>query len=211
MKHVMNGIQLIAAERARQIQVEGWNAEHDQEHVNGELTEAAVCYAEAASSQIRGACGWGRMPRAWPWNRQWWKPSPEAVRNLVKSGALIAAEIDRLQGMMDAVSPAPSPSQPVVTCVYCGHQYPEGTPTHQAELLTAHIKTCQKHPLREAEIRLKRLGKALADLVDARTKDELDAMEGAMRIMPGIEADKSVGINAIHALQAELAAGADLS
>jgi hypothetical protein len=39
----------------------------------------------------------------------------------------------------------------VVTCVYCGMQYPEDTPCHGAEILTEHIKVCEKHPLRKAE------------------------------------------------------------
>lgn len=33
----------------------------------------------------------------WPWHSSWWKPSDDPIRNLVKAGALIAAEIDRLQ------------------------------------------------------------------------------------------------------------------
>jgi hypothetical protein len=33
----------------------------------------------------------------WPWSKKWWKPSSDPIRNLVKAGALIAAEIDRLQ------------------------------------------------------------------------------------------------------------------
>lgn len=37
----------------------------------------------------------------------------------------------------------------VLTCVYCGHEYPPGSPTHGAEVLTEHIKTCPKHPLSE--------------------------------------------------------------
>ena len=32
----------------------------------------------------------------WPWGSEYWKPSEDPVRNLVKAGALIAAEIDRL-------------------------------------------------------------------------------------------------------------------
>lgn len=32
----------------------------------------------------------------WPFNRKEWKPSSDPIRNLVKAGALIAAEIDRL-------------------------------------------------------------------------------------------------------------------
>lgn len=40
----------------------------------------------------------------------------------------------------------------VLTCVYCGHQYPEGTPPHGAKVLTDHIKVCEKHPMRELEV-----------------------------------------------------------
>lgn len=32
----------------------------------------------------------------WPWATDWWKPSDDPITNLVRAGALIAAEIDRL-------------------------------------------------------------------------------------------------------------------
>jgi len=35
----------------------------------------------------------------------------------------------------------------IVTCVYCGHEYPTGTPATQNEALGAHIQECEKHPL----------------------------------------------------------------
>lgn len=38
-----------------------------------------------------------------------------------------------------------------VTCVFCGQTYDKGTPTSQDDRLTAHIKVCEKHPLRQAE------------------------------------------------------------
>jgi hypothetical protein len=38
----------------------------------------------------------------------------------------------------------------VLTCIYCGHAYPPGSPTHGAEVLTEHAMTCQKHPLATA-------------------------------------------------------------
>jgi hypothetical protein len=34
-----------------------------------------------------------------------------------------------------------------LTCVYCGHAYPPGSPTHSAEVLTAHVAVCPKHPM----------------------------------------------------------------
>ena len=72
----------------------------------------------------------------------------------------------------------------VVTCVYCGHEYPDGTPTAKHDLLTAHIKVCEKHPMREAEARIERLRGALSELIGAETKEDLEAMEAAMRMMP---------------------------
>jgi len=38
----------------------------------------------------------GGTPNAWPWHPVQWKPSTDPERNLVKAGALIAAEIDRI-------------------------------------------------------------------------------------------------------------------
>jgi len=38
----------------------------------------------------------------------------------------------------------------VLTCVYCGQEYPRGTPRSQHELLYEHIAQCPKHPLSKA-------------------------------------------------------------
>lgn len=35
-----------------------------------------------------------------------------------------------------------------LTCAFCGMEYPDGTLPTQHEALTAHIRTCEKHPLR---------------------------------------------------------------
>ena len=35
----------VMAERRRQIESEGWTEEHDDKHVNRELSRAAACYA----------------------------------------------------------------------------------------------------------------------------------------------------------------------
>lgn len=91
------GIDLIAAERARQISVEGWTPSHDDQHQLGEMNMAARAYALHADTFPSGAGHDCAPPDCWPWERHWWKPSPDGVRNLVKAGALIAAEIDRLQ------------------------------------------------------------------------------------------------------------------
>jgi len=96
----MNGIELIAAERQRQIGKKGWSREHDDWHIAGELTDAAECYLHHANmleQLIKPSYNMNGAPSEWPWQACWWKPSDDVVRNLVKAGALIAAEIDRLQ------------------------------------------------------------------------------------------------------------------
>lgn len=99
------GIEIIAAERKRQIESEGWTPEHDNLLVNNELAKAAACYAmpkdereKYQSLSVGPPKIW--YPRWWPksWDvRRWWKPTPEdRIRELAKAGALIAAEIDRI-------------------------------------------------------------------------------------------------------------------
>ena len=85
------GIELIAEERQRQIEEEGWTAEHDKQWEHGQLVKAAACYLARPS--------WVDTPLwpHWPFDISWWKPTPQdRIRELQKAGALIAAEIDRL-------------------------------------------------------------------------------------------------------------------
>ena len=88
----MNGVDLIAAERQRQITEEGWTAEHDDVHGDCALVRAAIVYANSTRATPRFGVAWELL---WPWDWTFWKPSKDPVRNLVKAGALIAAEIDR--------------------------------------------------------------------------------------------------------------------
>jgi hypothetical protein len=107
MTNPTTAIEAIATERRRQIEVEGWTPEHDDEHDKGELAKAAACYAlrtphviyqlRGGVAGVRGAEDWyyDRLP-AWPWDGSWWKPGNDRRRQLVKAGALIVAEIERL-------------------------------------------------------------------------------------------------------------------
>ena len=91
------GTELIADERQRQITEEGWTAEHDEQHNKGELAKAGASYALAEDMREYFHDN-DIVPPTWPWDEKWWKPTPDyRVRELVKAGALIAAEIDRLQ------------------------------------------------------------------------------------------------------------------
>ena len=91
------GIELIAEERQRQIEIKGYTKEHDDnEHTAGELTMAAMCYAMEPIWRPAEIA-----PLGWPWigpnDMDGFKPTPgNRIRELQKAGALIAAEIDRL-------------------------------------------------------------------------------------------------------------------
>ena len=101
------GVELIAAERVRQVEQEGWTNEHDEIHSVGELRAAAVCYLFAAgrllsepgvpTEKIKSEIIFRRLAPNWPWGAEWLKISDDPIRNYVKAGALIAAEIDRIQ------------------------------------------------------------------------------------------------------------------
>ncbi|MDP2704984.1 MAG: hypothetical protein Q8O71_01135 [bacterium] len=88
----------------------------------------------------------------------------------------------------------------VLTCVYCGMEYPQDTPAWGSDVLTEHIKVCGKHPLRKAEATIAKLRAALVGLVGASEKDELEKMEMLIRVAPVPDADKIGMINAIRAL-----------
>ncbi len=109
----MTGAELIGAERKRQIEEEGWTPEHDDEHNDESLVLVAICYAAPVPIfQREGDEQYFAFVDPWPdsWDTKWDKrpfdhytgkpldPTiDERIRLLAKAGALIAAEIDRLQ------------------------------------------------------------------------------------------------------------------
>lgn len=74
----------VISERLRQLTVEGRTAEQDDHYSNLELRNAAVCYICPSLAESH-----------WPWADKYWKPT-SARRNLEKAGALILAEMERL-------------------------------------------------------------------------------------------------------------------
>lgn len=106
---MIKALEDIANERDRQITKEGWTAKHDDEHTHGELAASASAYAWLASlpqdereEQIRRQSYYKRgvfavIHALWPvdWADYWFKPTTPR-RDLVKAGALIIAEIERL-------------------------------------------------------------------------------------------------------------------
>ncbi|WP_324022834.1 hypothetical protein RFF38_00260 [Pasteurella multocida] len=82
------GVTLIASERQHQQSEKGFTLNSDTQYTNDELVRAAMCYMQA---QSRHAI----MPGLWSWGKNYWNPK-DRKQNLIRAGALIAAEIDRL-------------------------------------------------------------------------------------------------------------------
>lgn len=88
----------IAAERRRQVEGEGWTTAHDDTHLGGEMARAAAVYALNSAGVVRlqfNAETAEVVPQHWPWSLSWYRPA-EPCRALVKAGALIVAELERL-------------------------------------------------------------------------------------------------------------------
>ena len=91
--HGGEGSVRIWLERKRQVQVEGYDAEHDRGQ-RWAITRAGIAYAIASLSTLTDdqhdeAWAW------WPWSTEAWKPK-DALADLVRAGALIAAAIDAM-------------------------------------------------------------------------------------------------------------------
>lgn len=76
----VTGAALIAAERRRQVDVEGWTPDHDRGH--GPMTMMNAAYAYRTGNRL------GTWPSGWVW-----KPK-NALRDLVRAGALYQAAAD---------------------------------------------------------------------------------------------------------------------
>lgn len=99
-------IELITEERRRHTDVEGWTAVHDDRHTDGELAKAAATYIlpphinplRESHQTSTGIFLSIKREVFWPFYRHEFKPTPnDRIRELVKAGALVVAEIERLQ------------------------------------------------------------------------------------------------------------------
>lgn len=120
------GVTAIRRERVRQIAEERFSAEYDDRHSDGELVEAALAYATLAVMQLVRGDAHRMLDRyppltgfCWPDGFEW-KPAATVRDNLVKAGALIAAEVDRLDRLE---------SDPFgTTCIDCGKAIDDSRP-----------------------------------------------------------------------------------
>lgn len=99
----------VLAERKRQVDAEGWTADHDDEHVNGGMAVAAACYAITARQGLEA-----QATELWDWTgwaKAWFKPK-DPRRNLIRAGALILAEIERLDRLRTSSSAKGAEGEP---------------------------------------------------------------------------------------------------
>ncbi|MBA6103454.1 hypothetical protein [Pseudomonas monteilii] len=94
-----HGTRLVAlevlTERIRQIMVEGYTAEQDDQYTTGQLADAASAYAAWAHTWNLPYVECTHTPALWPWAPETWK-SQSQRQMLIKAGALILAELERL-------------------------------------------------------------------------------------------------------------------
>ena len=106
----MSGIDLIAAERQRQIEQKGMTPEHDDKHQDSSLAMVGAFYAWPRESifeinamdDANGKYPIVSVSQYSLWPVSWWEGHDKKVkrdrkRQLAIAGALIAAEIDRLE------------------------------------------------------------------------------------------------------------------
>lgn len=118
----MTGIERIAAERERQTSALGYDAAHDDRHVFDEIARAAAVFSLPWAMRTRMIFDrplWGHLwPREWQTSQS--HPPTEngtaadRIDELAKAGALIAAEIDRIErriGRSDAAALRSAPAR----------------------------------------------------------------------------------------------------
>lgn len=105
MNYKAKALELILAERHRQIAEEGHTPEQDDNCLAHELMIAGACYEREPDRREADF-----LTHCWPWEKDSWKPTshegPQGrIRELVKAGALFTAELDRLNRASKKVSP----------------------------------------------------------------------------------------------------------
>lgn len=88
-------INAINYERERQQTEEGWTRDHDDHHASGHMANAAAYYALTPDLR-NGSVIAQPLNHIWPWDWAWFKPKHDRRQQLVIAGALIVAEIERL-------------------------------------------------------------------------------------------------------------------
>lgn len=85
-------------------------------------------------------------------------------------------------GLAQRIADAHHRATQSTVCAFCGQAYPPGTPQTQHELLSAHIRVCTKHPMREVEAKLATI-QALCQEGEDYGERPLDTLNSVRRAM----------------------------
>lgn len=108
-----SGIEIIAEERKRQVEVKKYDAEHDADETSFQMSTAAGCFiANALNKEFKDHTHYDNLgpvarfqlrqvdtkkwKEEWPWSDHDGRKQADVITSLAKAGALIAAEIDRI-------------------------------------------------------------------------------------------------------------------
>lgn len=99
----------ISKERQRQIEKEGYSQSHDDEHGDGSIADAAACYAATSDFLFQPVAvseAGARITDVWPWHPDSNKKQNHSrKRQLVMAGAMILAELERIERAESTVLP----------------------------------------------------------------------------------------------------------
>lgn len=123
----MSGVTLIGIERSRQIEDLGYDAAHDDFHRSSEIAIAAICYAISAASEhvegahwlVRGLWPWSVMEIPTPAYTVFGNDDEACLNQLIKAGALLAAEIDRRLRQLQESESSPHIPAPEIDSADC--------------------------------------------------------------------------------------------
>ena len=124
---MLTGVALIAAERQRQIEGEGFDAKRDDAYINGEMLLVAACYTASAcgiavAEVLTDSEGQVDVHDLWPesWDKKSWdkRDTHTRLQQLAMAGALIAADMDRLIRLGHDAAP--------IKCSMCGRRLSPG-------------------------------------------------------------------------------------
>lgn len=98
VSELSQALQDVVSETDRQVSVEGFTAEHDDQYTGYQLSRAGTAYALVASLDYerRASEALANLPPyIWPWSASWWKPK-DRRRDLVRAAALLVKQIEQL-------------------------------------------------------------------------------------------------------------------
>jgi len=89
-------LELVRAERLKQINKHGYTPEHDDEHTDGSIADAAACYAANTKAELMKVCS-GDFRYLFPWEPQYFKKEEKSRQDqIITACAMLMAEWERL-------------------------------------------------------------------------------------------------------------------